>query len=63
MANVVVVGSQWGDEGKGRWLSGAPRQAFRRHMPTIPSWSDFNSVSISAIERMRIEHTPCADAR
>ena len=27
MANVVVVGSQWGDEGKGKivdWLSDAP---------------------------------------
>jgi adenylosuccinate synthase len=28
MGNVVVVGAQWGDEGKGKivdWLSGAPR--------------------------------------
>ncbi len=44
MANVVVVGAQWGDEGKGKivdWLSEQADIVVRfqgGHMPAIP-WS------------------------
>ena len=40
MANVVVVGAQWGDEGKGKivdWLSSAPTWSAGSRAGTTPA--------------------------